>query len=233
MIPVISIQNLDHYFGSGQLSKQVLFNINLTINAGEIVIMTGPSGSGKTTLLTLVGGLRSAQSGSLQVLGRELCGASPEQLIQARRSNGYIFQAHNLHGSLTALQNVRMGLEVQPKISPQEMLSQSQEILEAVGLGQRLNYYPDNLSGGQKQRVAIARALVSQPKIVLADEPTAALDKQSGRDVVEIMQKLAKEQGCTILLVTHDNRILDIADRIIYMEDGHLVRDGVTSLTNT
>ncbi|YAF93706.1 MAG: DevA family ABC transporter ATP-binding protein [Nodularia sp. CChRGM 3473] len=233
MIPVISIQNLDHYFGSGQLSKQVLFNINLTINAGEIVIMTGPSGSGKTTLLTLVGGLRSAQSGSLQVLGRELCGASPEQLIQARRSNGYIFQAHNLHGSLTALQNVRMGLEVQPKISPQEMLSQSQEILEAVGLGQRLNYYPDNLSGGQKQRVAIARALVSQPKIVLADEPTAALDKQSGRDVVEIMQKLAKEQGCTILLVTHDNRILDIADRIIYMEDGHLVRDGVTSLTST
>ncbi|MBW4559257.1 MAG: DevA family ABC transporter ATP-binding protein [Trichormus sp. ATA11-4-KO1] len=233
MIPVISIQNLDHYFGSGQLSKQVLFNINLTINAGEIVIMTGPSGSGKTTLLTLVGGLRSAQSGSLQVLGRELCGASPEQLIQARRSNGYIFQAHNLHGSLTVLQNVRMGLEVQPKISPQEMLSQSQEILEAVGLGQRLNYYPDNLSGGQKQRVAIARALVSQPKIVLADEPTAALDKQSGRDVVEIMQKLAKEQGCTILLVTHDNRILDIADRIIYMEDGHLVRDGVTSLTST
>jgi putative ABC transport system ATP-binding protein len=223
---VISIQNLDHYFGSGQLRKQVLFNINLTINAGEIVIMTGPSGSGKTTLLTLVGGLRSAQSGSLRVLGRELCGAIAEALTQARRSNGYIFQAHNLHGSLTALQNVRMGLEVQPKISSQQMQKRSQEILEEVGLGQRLNYYPDNLSGGQKQRVAIARALVSQPKIVLADEPTAALDKQSGRDVVEIMQKLAKEQGCTILLVTHDNRILDIADRIIYMEDGHLVRDG-------
>ncbi|MEA5512686.1 DevA family ABC transporter ATP-binding protein [Nodularia sp. UHCC 0506] len=229
---VISIENLDHYFGSGQLSKQVLFNINLTINAGEIVIMTGPSGSGKTTLLTLVGGLRSVQSGSMRVLDRELCGASPKQLTQARRSNGYIFQAHNLHGSLTALQNVRMGLEVQPQISPQEMLKQSQEMLEAVGLGERLNYYPDNLSGGQKQRVAIARALVNQPKIVLADEPTAALDKQSGRDVVEIMQKLAKEQGCTILLVTHDNRILDIADRIIYMEDGHLVRNDVNSLSN-
>ena len=229
---VISIENLDHYFGSGQLSKQVLFNINLTINAGEIVIMTGPSGSGKTTLLTLVGGLRSVQSGSMRVLDRELYGASPKQLTQARRSNGYIFQAHNLHGSLTALQNVRMGLEVQPHISPQEMLHQSQEMLEAVGLGERLHYYPDNLSGGQKQRVAIARALVSQPKIVLADEPTAALDKQSGRDVVEIMQKLAKEQGCTILLVTHDNRILDIADRIIYMEDGHLVRNDVNTLSS-
>ncbi len=125
MTNVISIENLDHYFGSGQLSKQVLFNINLTINAGEIVIMTGPSGSGKTTLLTLVGGLRSVQSGSMRVLDRELCGASPEQLTQARRSNGYIFQAHNLHGSLTVLQNVRMGLEVQPQISPQEMLKQS------------------------------------------------------------------------------------------------------------
>ncbi|MFN6567042.1 DevA family ABC transporter ATP-binding protein [Dendronalium sp. ChiSLP03b] len=228
--PVISIENLNHYFGKAKLRKQVLFDINLTINAGEIVIMTGPSGSGKTTLLTLVGGLRSAQSGSLQVLGKQLCDASAKELTQARRNNGYIFQAHNLHGSLTAIQNVRMGLEVQPKIPPQEMLRRSQQMLEAVGLGNRLNYYPDNLSGGQKQRVAIARALVSQPKIVLADEPTAALDKQSGRDVVELMQKLAKEQGCTILLVTHDNRILDIADRIVYMEDGHLVRDGVSTI---
>lgn len=229
--PVISIQNIDHYFGSGQLRKQVLFDINLKINAGEIIIMTGPSGSGKTTLLTLAGGLRSAQSGSLRVLGRELCHANNNQLTQARRSNGYIFQAHNLHGSLTAIQNVRMGLEVQGTISPQEMLRRSKEMLEEVGLGHRVDYYPDSLSGGQKQRVAIARALVGQPKIVLADEPTAALDKQSGRDVVELMQKLAKEQGCTILLVTHDNRILDIADRIIYMEDGHLVRDGAYMAT--
>ncbi|MTJ53135.1 ATP-binding cassette domain-containing protein [Anabaena sp. UHCC 0253] len=228
--PVIFIQNLDHYFGTGKLRKQVLFNINLTINTGEIVIMTGPSGSGKTTLLTLAGGLRSAQSGNLQILGNELCNANSQQLTQARRSNGYIFQAHNLHGSLTAIQNVRMGLELQPKITAKEMLMQSQKMLEEVGLGDRLNYYPDNLSGGQKQRVAIARALVSQPKIVLADEPTAALDKQSGRDVVELMQKLAKEHGCTILLVTHDNRILDIADRIVYMEDGHLVREESGSL---
>jgi putative ABC transport system ATP-binding protein len=139
-----------------------------------------------------------------------------------RRSNGYIFQAHNLHGSLTALQNVKMGLEVHKNLSFSQMQTRSQEILEAVGLGSRLNYYPDDLSGGQKQRVAIARALVSHPKILLADEPTAALDSKSGRDVVNLMQKLAKEQSCTILLVTHDNRILDIADRIINMEDGSL-----------
>jgi putative ABC transport system ATP-binding protein len=223
--PVISVKNLDHYFGSGQLRKQVLFDINLDINAGEIIIMTGPSGSGKTTLLTLSGGLRSAQSGSLQILGQELCGASTAQLTQVRRNNGYIFQAHNLHGSLTALQNVRMGLEVHNHISPAEMKTRSAQMLEEVGLGNRLNYYPDDLSGGQKQRVAIARALVGRPKIVLADEPTAALDSKSGRDVVNLMQKLAKEQDCTILLVTHDNRILDIADRIVYMEDGKLVNN--------
>ena len=225
MSSVISIENLDHFFGKGKLRKQVLFDINLEINPGEIIIMTGPSGSGKTTLLTLAGGLRSAQSGSLHVLGQELCGASAGKLTQARRSNGYIFQAHNLHGSLTALQNVRMGLEVHKGISPAQMKKRSIEMLEAVGLGDRVNYYPDDLSGGQKQRVAIARALVAEPKIVLADEPTAALDKKSGRDVVELMQSLAKEKGCTILLVTHDNRILDIADRIIYMEDGRLANN--------
>ena len=115
-----------------------------------------------------------------------------------------------------------MSLELHSEYSIQEMNDRSIEMLELVGLGERVNYYPDNLSGGQKQRVAIARALVSQPKILLADEPTAALDKQSGRDVVDLMQKLAKEQGCTILLVTHDNRILDIADAIVYMEDGKL-----------
>lgn len=220
--PVISISHLDHYFGIDRLRKQVLFDINLEINTGKIIIMTGPSGSGKTTLLTLCGGLRSAQSGSLKVLGTEMCGASSKQLTLERRHHGYIFQAHNLHESLTALQNVKMGLELHSEYSIQEMNDRSIEMLELVGLGERVNYYPDNLSGGQKQRVAIARALVSQPKILLADEPTAALDKQSGRDVVDLMQKLAKEQGCTILLVTHDNRILDIADSIVYMEDGKL-----------
>ncbi|BAY64183.1 ABC transporter-related protein [Calothrix brevissima NIES-22] len=218
----ISIKNLHHFFGYGKLRKQVLFNINLEINSGEIIIMTGPSGSGKTTLLTLVGGLRSTQAGSLRILDRELCGASPRELLAARRHNGYIFQAHNLHGSLTVLQNVKMGLELHQDIELPEILRRSAQILEQVGLGHCLHYYPDQLSGGQKQRVAIARALVSHPPIVLADEPTAALDSQSGRDVVNLMQKLAKEQGCTILMVTHDNRILDIADRIVHLEDGKL-----------
>ncbi|MEO1125395.1 MAG: DevA family ABC transporter ATP-binding protein [Cyanobacteria bacterium J06639_16] len=220
--PVIAVYQVGHFFGSGQLKKQVLFDINLEIFAGEIVIMTGPSGSGKTTLLTLMGGLRSTQSGSLKVLGQELCQASQDGLVQARRHNGYIFQAHNLHGSLTALENVQMGLEVQGSFSKPERHRRAAEMLTKVGLEERINYYPANLSGGQKQRVAIARALASRPKIVLADEPTAALDKKSGRDVVDIMHDLAKQQQCTILLVTHDNRILDIADRIIYMEDGRL-----------
>ncbi|MEP0912589.1 DevA family ABC transporter ATP-binding protein [Leptolyngbya sp. GB1-A1] len=230
---VISIAELNHFFGQGQLRKQVLFNINLTINAGEIVIMTGPSGSGKTTLLSMIGGLRSPQSGSLKLLNQELCGASQKQLIQSRRSIGYIFQAHNLLNSLTALQNVQMSLQLHHHLSPEEEGTKAAEMLEAVGLGHRLHYYPDDLSGGQKQRVAIARALVSHPKIVLADEPTAALDSKSGRDVVNLMQKLAKEQGCTILMVTHDNRILDIADRIVHMEDGHLTSDTRTTMHST
>ena len=219
--PVISISNLNHYFGEGNLRKQALFDINLNIDAGEIVIMTGPSGSGKTTLLTLMGGLRSAQEGSLKILGQEICGASKQQLTQLRRQIGYIFQAHNLLTFLTAKQNVRMSLELHDEML--QLDAKAIAILEAVGLGNRVDYYPENLSGGQKQRVAIARALIAHPNIVLADEPTAALDKKSGRDVVELMQKLAKEQGCAILLVTHDNRILDIADRIVSMEDGHLL----------
>jgi putative ABC transport system ATP-binding protein len=222
MAPLITAHNLDHSFGEGALRKRVLNQINLTIESGEIVILTGPSGSGKTTLLTLLGGLRAAQSGSLKILDQELVNASKSQLSQLRCHIGYIFQAHNLLGFLSAKQNVRMALELHDRFLDQNLDSIAADMLTAVGLGERIDYYPDQLSGGQRQRVAIARALASRPQIVLADEPTAALDKKSGRDVVEIMQRLAKEQGCTILLVTHDNRILDIADRIIYMEDGCL-----------
>jgi putative ABC transport system ATP-binding protein len=230
--PVISVRHLNHYFGKGTLRKQVLFDIHLDIYPGEIVIMTGPSGSGKTTLLTLMGGLRSAREGSLKILGQEMKGASKHQLTQLRRNIGYIFQAHNLMSFLTVRQNVRMSLELHEEMLDRDIDTKVVAILEKVGLGHRKNYYPDSLSGGQKQRVAIARALVSHPKIVLADEPTAALDKKSGRDVVEMMQKLAKEQGCTILLVTHDNRILDIADRIIYMEDGRLAENTLGRVIN-
>ncbi len=220
--PVVTIQNLNHHFGKGSLRKQILFDVSLEIMPGEIVLMTGPSGSGKTTLLTLMGGLRSPQEGSLQVLGQELRGASTNKLVKVRRDIGYIFQAHNLLKCLTARQNVQMSMELHSQYSTREAVRKSAEMLTQVGLGERINYYIDSLSGGQKQRVAIARALVSHPKLVLADEPTAALDSKSGRDVVELMQRLAKEQGCTILMVTHDNRILDIADRIVHMEDGYL-----------
>jgi putative ABC transport system ATP-binding protein len=220
--PAISINHLNHYYGQGSLKKQVLFDINLHIDRGEIIILTGPSGSGKTTLLTLMGSLRSVQDGTLSILGQELRHASNEQMTLARRQIGYIFQSHNLLNFLTAYQNVEMALEIQD-VTAAAADSRIRTGLRAVGLDDRMDYYPKDLSGGQKQRVAIARALVSQPKIILADEPTAALDKKSGRDVVELMETLAREQGCTILLVTHDNRILDLADRIIYMEDGCLV----------
>jgi putative ABC transport system ATP-binding protein len=229
--PVIAIEKLNHYYGKGTLKKQTLFDIALEIFSGEIVIMTGPSGSGKTTLLSLIGGLRSVQEGSLRILGQQMHGASEKKLIQFRRNIGYIFQAHNLLKFLTVRQNVQMSMELS-NVSQREAITKSEAMLGVVGLGERLDYYPENLSGGQKQRVAIARALVNHPKLVLADEPTAALDKKSGRDVVELMQRLAKEQGCTILMVTHDNRILDIADRIVNMEDGYLTNNALAETSN-
>lgn len=223
--PIISITDLNHFYGEGSLRKQVLFGINLTLEPGEIVLMTGPSGSGKTTLLTLMGALRSVQEGSLKVLGKELKGASKQELIRIRRQIGYIFQGHNLLRFLTAVQNVQMSLELHDDVNGSQIKSRAEEMLRSVGLGERINYLPEKLSGGQKQRVAIARALVSHPKLVLADEPTAALDSKSGREVVNLMQRLAREQDCAILMVTHDHRILDIGDRIVHVEDGYLHHD--------
>ncbi|MFN9610587.1 MAG: ATP-binding cassette domain-containing protein [bacterium] len=219
--PVISAHDINYIFGRGSQQKQVLFNVSLDIYPGEIVLLEGPSGSGKTTLLTLISGLRSCQSGSLKVLDSQLYGSSKDQLIALRRRIGYIFQSHNLINSLTALQNVQMALET-GSLSRRRRISEAMDILENVGLESLVHSYPCDLSGGQKQRVAIARALVRHPRIVLADEPTASLDSKSGRQVVNLIQQLAREQKCTILMVTHDNRILDIADRILHMEDGHL-----------
>ena len=226
--PSIRAEALSHYFGSGELRKQVLFENHLTVYPGEIIIMTGPSGSGKTTLLTLLGALRSVQQGNLEVLGQPLDGASPKAMEQFRRQVGFIFQAHNLFDSLNATQNVRMAIELcYPHRSAHDQTLAAEEILRAVGLENRLHHRPKQLSGGQKQRVAIARGLVHQPRLVLADEPTAALDEQSGRTVVELLQKLAREKQTTIVIVTHDNRILDVADRILTLVDGSIRSDAL------
>ncbi|MDO9047761.1 MAG: ATP-binding cassette domain-containing protein [Methylobacter sp.] len=217
---MINVQNLDFSYGSGELKNQVLKKVSLTIDAGEVVIMTGPSGSGKTTLLTIIGGLRQAEVGSVSVLDKQLVDSIERIKVQVRQQIGYIFQQHNLLKSLTAVQNVSMTLEMHNGLNEQERLKRSAEMLSAVGLADRLHYKPEQLSGGQRQRVSIARALVGNPKIILADEPTASLDKQSGHDAVSILKKLARESSTTILLVTHDYRILDVADRIVELEDG-------------
>ncbi|MFM7230133.1 MAG: ATP-binding cassette domain-containing protein [Cyanobacteriota bacterium] len=220
--PVISLSQVNHWFGSGESRKHALRDISLDIHAGEIVICTGPSGSGKTTLLTMLGGLRSCQDGSLRILGQELNGASKEQLARLRLNVGFIFQAHNLMMFLNARRNVRLALELHERYLGEDLDHLAAEMLERVGLGDRVDYFPANLSGGQRQRVAIARALVSRPRIVLGDEPTAALDKESGRTVVELMKELADREGTTIIMVTHDNKILDVADRIIIVDEGAL-----------
>ena len=219
----VETTNLSYTYGEGSLRKQILCDLTLSVRQGEIVILTGPSGSGKTTLLSLLGGLRTVQQGKLFILEQDLSKASAERLYIARRKMGFIFQASNLHRSLNVLQNVAMGLEVQRETSRQKREEQARNTLEHIGMGTHTNKFPAELSGGQKQRVAIARALVHRPKLVLADEPTAALDKHTGREVVNLMKALAHEQNTTIILVTHDNRILDVADRVLNMEDGRLI----------
>lgn len=220
MSPIIDVRNLNFSFINGEIALPVLKNVTIPIHKGEIVIMTGPSGSGKTTFLTIVGGLRQAIDGSVKVLGQQLINSTEQIKVNIRQQTGYIFQQHNLLKSLTAQQNVSMTLEMHNGMTEQERLERATEMLRAVGMGDRLHHKPDQLSGGQRQRVSIARALVGQPKIVLADEPTASLDKQSGQEAVTILKRLAKESGASILLVTHDYRILNIADRVVELEDG-------------
>lgn len=224
--PLITVEHLNHAFEEAGAAKPVLRDINLQVHPGEIVILTGPSGSGKTTLLTMLGGLRAAQCGRLEILGAELLHAEKTTLTRLRRQVGFIFQAHNLLPYLTALENVRLGLEVHPSWLQRgrpAMDERAAAVLAQVGLAERVSYYPEKLSGGQKQRVAIARALAPEPQLLLADEPTAALDKDSGRMAVELFRRLASEQRAAIVMVTHDNKILDIADRVVTLEDGRLV----------
>ena len=223
MEPVIALRNVNHWFGEGALRQQILYDASTEIRPGEIVILTGPSGSGKTTLLTLAGALRTVQEGSVHTLGHELRGATPETLARVRHRIGFIFQAHNLLNALTARQNVQASLAIDRDVAVEAASISDARRLAAVGLGGHVDKRPQQLSGGQKQRVAIARALVRRPAVVLADEPTAALDGTTGREIVDLLHDLAKGQGAAILLVTHDHRILDVADRVLALEDGRIV----------
>lgn len=219
MKATISAQDLRHSYGEGALKTEILHGLDFQINAGEVTLLVGPSGSGKSTLLTLVGALRSVQTGSLKVLGTELNGTSEQARTELRRRIGFIFQSHNLVPSLTVLQNVTLLLQLKD-LSPAEREGKAKELLEAVGLSHRLQNYPEELSGGQRQRVAIARALAPEPELILADEPTASLDSKSGQDVVEILGRLSREKGSSVLLVTHDLRLLKDADTIWEIDDG-------------
>jgi putative ABC transport system ATP-binding protein len=221
--PIIHARGVNFAFGFGELRKQILQNVSFDILPGEVVLLTGPSGSGKTTLLTLSAALRTMQEGTLRVLGCDLSAASASQKTQFRRRVGFIFQTHNLMPCLSARENVAMALELHPEIPFGQRDRLAREILGRVGLAAKVDSIPERLSVGQRQRVAVARALVGQPELMLADEPTASLDSQSGREVVELLRGMARERGCPILLVTHDTRVLDVADRVIRMEDGRIV----------
>lgn len=218
--PVIVFSDLSHFYGRGDLRRQVLYDLTGTVRAGEMVILTGPSGSGKTTLLTLMGTLRRVQQGQIALMGLEITNASTRTLYKVRTRIGFIFQAHNLIAPLTALQNLLMALRLHKDIRrPSDV---AREMLTDLGLEDHLHKYPHELSGGQRQRVAIGRALVGRPRVILADEPTASLDGKTGRLVVEKLHAFAKRDGTAIVLVTHDNRLLDIADRVVELVDGRM-----------
>nr|UXE44886.1 putative ABC transporter ATP-binding protein YknY [uncultured bacterium] len=219
---VVTVRGVNYSFGADESQKQVLFDNYLDLFPGEIVMMTGPSGSGKTTLLTLIGALRVVQDGSIIVMGQELSDRPHAELVAIRRRIGFIFQAHNLFEALTASYNVQVALKF-ADLRQDEREHKAAGILTQLGLAHRMHYKPRALSGGQRQRIAIARALVTRPKLILADEPTAALDQGSAQEVIRLLRALAREDGSSVLLVTHDSRVLENADRIVNLVDGRIV----------
>jgi putative ABC transport system ATP-binding protein len=223
--PIVRAEGINFFYGEGDSRNQVLFGNGLEIAPGQLVVMTGPSGSGKTTLLTLIGALRSLQEGRIELLGNELSALPPRELVKVRRDIGFIFQLHNLFEALTAYENVKMALQLAEDCSAAVMRERGVAMLERLGLGHRINYKPHSLSGGQRQRVAIARALAGRPKLVLADEPTAALDKDATHNVVRLFKDMTVDHGTAILMVTHDHRIIELADRLVHMVDGRIVSD--------
>jgi putative ABC transport system ATP-binding protein len=230
--PLLRISSVNHYFGAGETRTQVLFDNNLAVQPGELVIISGPSGCGKTTLLTLIGGLRTLQEGNIEIWDvaggnyRSLVGMGEEERVRVRQMIGFIFQRHNLFESLSSLQNVRMAQQLKPM---NDVDAKAVALLGRLGLAERVTYKPQQLSGGQRQRVAVARALINQPKLILADEPTAALDERSGEAVIQLLRQLAREESCTSLIVTHDSRIMNTADRIVDVERGRIVNNIVVA----
>ncbi len=218
---VISIRGLGHVYQAARGTHRVLDALDLEVRAGEVVVVTGASGAGKTTLLTLCGALRAVQTGDVHVLGTPMTGLQASQQRAVRAEIGFIFQAHNLLDALTAGQNVVMSLMGRASAGDAERLAE--DFLSALGLSSKIDAFPDSLSGGERQRVAVARALVRRPRLILADEPTASLDDVSARVVIDALRHTADRASCGVLLVTHDARVLGIADRILALSGGRLV----------
>jgi putative ABC transport system ATP-binding protein len=222
---VIEARDLVKTYAQGEAAMRALDDVSVDVHPGELMLLVGPSGSGKTTLLSVVGCILRPSSGSLRILGDDITRLRERDLPAIRRERiGFVFQAFNLFPTLTALQNVALALDLKGA-GGRAAKDRAAALLDQVGLGAKLEAYPADLSGGQKQRVAIARALAGDPPIILADEPTAALDSQSGRTVMNVLQALAHERDRAIVIVTHDNRMLGYADRTVRMEDGRVVSD--------
>ena len=221
--PILKAENIVKELGQGAGRVQALKGVSLTLEPGELTLLMGPSGSGKTTLLSIMGCILSPTSGTLEIAGQPTQGLGPEELAVIRRKNiGFVFQSYNLFPTLTALENVRLALDVRG-LKGKSGTEHATEALKAVGLGHRLNSYPRNMSGGEQQRVAVARALAGSPSLILADEPTAALDAENGKAVMALLAELARDKSRAILAVTHDGRTLPFADRIVNIEDGVIV----------
>ena len=218
-VPALEVIGLSVVYGSGPTAVQAVNGVDLAVQPGEILALMGPSGSGKTTLLMVMGCLLHASAGTVRVEGRDIDTLDTAELARLRLARmGFIFQSYNLFPALTALENVQLALELKGRD-----LAEGVELLERVGLGERLRNYPKQLSGGEKQRVAIARALAGHPAILLADEPTAALDSTNGRAVVKLLGDLAHDLGRAAVIVTHDPRVGELSDRVIHFEDGRIV----------
>ena len=225
MDTVIQARGLTKTYAQGEAATRALDEVTLDLHGGELALLVGPSGSGKTTLLSIMGCILRPTSGSLRVLGDEITRLAERDLPAIRRERiGFIFQAFNLFPTLTALQNVALALDLKG-VSGRAARDKAAALLDEVGLSAKLGAYPADLSGGQKQRVAIARALAGDPPIILADEPTAALDSQSGRIVMDLLQRLARQRGRAVAIVTHDNRMWGYGDRLVKMEDGRVISD--------